>query len=133
VIRGRGSERTLIGVELLGVYDADNGLRGEVAYVVGHLLGRRECALCDITHSPVRRKPVWDAMVADLGVTFGLRHRNELTPAERSVVARVGAPVVMVVEHDSLEVLLDAAALRRADGDVVRFRAMLEEALSARS
>jgi hypothetical protein len=125
--------RTLVGVELLGVYDADGGLRGEVAYVVGHLLGRRECALCDVTHSPVRRKPVWDAMVADLGLTFRLRHRNELTPAERSVVARVGAPVVMVVDHDRIDVLLDAATLRRAEGDVVRFRTMLEEALTARS
>jgi hypothetical protein len=119
-------------VELLGVYDADGGLRGEVAYVVGHLLGRRECALCDVTHSPVRRKPAWDAMVEDLGLTFRLRHRNELSTTVKSVVARVGAPVVLVVDRERIDVLLDAAALRRADGDVARFRALLEEALAAR-
>ena len=114
------------------MYDADGGLRGEVAYVVGHLLGRRECALCDITHSPVRRRPAWDAMVEDLGLTFRLRHRNELTETERSVVAQVGAPVVLVVDGERIDVLLDAAALHHADGDVVRFRALLEEALAAR-
>jgi hypothetical protein len=119
-------------MELLGVYDAEGGLRGELSYVVGHLLGRRECALCDITHSPLRRKPVWDAMVADLGLTFRLRHLNELSTVERSLVERVGAPAVVVVDQDGFELLLDAAALRRAEGDVVRFRAMLEDALAAR-
>ena len=44
-------------VELVGVYAADGGLVGEVAYVVGHLLGRTECALCDVTHETLRRKP----------------------------------------------------------------------------
>ena len=120
-------------MDLLGVYDADSGLRGELSYVVGHLLGRRECALCDITHSAVRRKPAWDAMVADLGLNFRLSHRNELTPAERSVVALVGAPVVLTVESGEPAVLLDAAQLGRCEGDVVRFRTILEEALAARS
>ena len=41
---------------LIGVYDADGGLRGELAYVLGHLAGRAECALCDITHSAVRKE-----------------------------------------------------------------------------
>lgn len=43
-------------VELVGVYDADGGLLGEAAYVVGRLCGTRHCALCDITHSAVRRR-----------------------------------------------------------------------------
>ena len=32
-------------VGFTGIYDADGGLRGEVAYVVGHLLGRAEFRL----------------------------------------------------------------------------------------
>ena len=46
------------------MYAADGGVLGEVAYVVGHLLGRTECALCDVTHRSVRRKPEWDAMTS---------------------------------------------------------------------
>ena len=53
-------------MDLAMVYDADGGLVGEVRYVVGHLLGRAECALCDITHGPVRRKQAFDELVADL-------------------------------------------------------------------
>ena len=54
-------------VELVGVYNADGGVAGEVRYVVGHLLGRAHCSLCDITHSPVRRKRAWDRMVGRTG------------------------------------------------------------------
>lgn len=78
--------------EFIGVYHADGGLRGEVRYVVGHLLGRTECALCDITHSPIRRKKQWDGFVADLGVPFRLLHLNEMPPDVASAVSRVGSP-----------------------------------------
>ena len=64
--------------ELVGVYDADGGLLGEAAYVWGKLRGTRHCSLCDITHSPWRRKPAWDAMAGELSVPIGLVHRNEL-------------------------------------------------------
>lgn len=120
-------------MELLGVYDADGGLRGEAAYVVGKLLGRRHCGLCDITHSPVRRKPVWDAFVADLGVPFRLRHLNELTPAEARAVAQAGAPVVLVVEDGRHETLVDAATLDGLGGDVDRFAALLTALLAGRT
>ena len=42
---------------LVGVYDADGGLLGEAAYVWGKVRGTRHCALCDITHRRVRRRP----------------------------------------------------------------------------
>jgi hypothetical protein len=42
--------------ELLGVYDADGGVRGELAYVWGRWRGGVHCSLCDITHTTWRRK-----------------------------------------------------------------------------
>ena len=112
--------------ELLGVYDAAGGLRGELAYAVGHLLGRRHCALCDITHSPVRRRREWDALVSGLAVPFRLAHLNELTAEEAAAVSRHGAPVVLAVEHDGrLRLLLDRSSLESAGGDVQRFAALL--------
>ncbi len=113
----------------LGIYDADGGIVGEFRYVIGHLLGTAECALCDITHSPVRRKPAWDRMVMSLGVPFDLRHRNELTAAEAAAVGSMGLPVVAVELTDGRIVrVLDAVALAACDGDVERFRALLESA-----
>ncbi|GAA1672382.1 hypothetical protein GCM10009807_15650 [Microbacterium lacus] len=64
-----------------GIYNADGGVGGEIRYVLGHLFGSAECSLCDITHSPVRRKPEWDRMVARVGLPIVLLHRNELDPA----------------------------------------------------
>ena len=116
-------------VEVVGVYDADGGIRGEVAYVVGHLLGRTDCALCDITHSPVRRRPRWDAMTARLPVPVRLVHRNETTPAEQAAWASVGLPVVLGATGGNHVVLLDRPALRALDGSVDAFEQALRRAL----
>ncbi len=70
--------------EYIGVYHADGGLVGEAKYVLGHLLGRTHCSLCDITHSPVRRKKQWDAFVDSLGVPF------RLLPPQRDAGGRRG-------------------------------------------
>ena len=41
---------------LIGVYNADGGIVGELTYVLGHLIGVRSCSLCDISHSPIKKK-----------------------------------------------------------------------------
>jgi hypothetical protein len=113
----------------LGVYDSDGGIVGELRYVIGHLLGTAECALCDITHSPVRRKPAWDRMVVTLGVPFDLRHRDELTASEAAALAGTRLPVVAGELSDGrLVPVLDATALAGCNGDVERFRAALAAA-----
>lgn len=63
--------------ELIGVYHADGGLIGELAYVIGKARGVTHCGLCDVTHRGVRRKREWDDMAAAMGVPFRLIHLNE--------------------------------------------------------
>ncbi|GIG54195.1 hypothetical protein [Demequina activiva] len=118
--------------ELAGVYDADGGVRGETAYVIGHLLGRAHCSLCDITHSPVRRKPAWDRMAATLPVPVRLLHRNELDADLADAID--GEPLALVAARvdGSWSVLLDAADLDGLDGDVDRFRGLLLSRLRER-
>lgn len=65
--------------EVVGVYDADGGLLGELRYVLGKILGRAHCGLCDVTHAALRQKPEWTAMVGRLGVPVALLHRNEVS------------------------------------------------------
>jgi hypothetical protein len=113
-------------VRYTGVYNADGGVLGEARYVIGHLLGRAECSLCDITHSPVRRKPAWDRMTARLGITVDLRHRNELDARLAGAVGDAPLPVVLGHRHDgTISVVLGAAQLAELGGSVDRF----EEAL----
>jgi hypothetical protein len=115
------------------VYDADGGLAGELRYVVGHLLGRAECSLCDITHGPVRRKGEYDALVARLerdGHTVEVHHRNEQAPAQAS--ASTGhLPCVLVADDPAgpWRVLVTADELRACEGDVAALSTALDAAL----
>ena len=116
---------------VLGVYDADGGLRGEASYVVGRLLGRRHCSLCDVTHSPVRRKPAWDDLVHGLGIPVRVVHRNELTAAEAAAAGAAGLPVLLGEREDgSFTVLVDPAGLDAARGSVEVVGRMLRAALA---
>ncbi len=118
--------------ELIGIYHADGGLVGEATYVIGHLLGRTHCALCDITHSPFRRKPAWDAMVQRLGVEFRLLHRNEVDADVRQLLNAHETPLVLArTDAGSLEVLLEPQDLELS-GSVTDFEQCLREALRRR-
>jgi hypothetical protein len=118
--------------ELVGVYDADGGIVGEARYVIGHLLGRAECALCDITHSPVRRKPAWDAMTRTLGIPFALVHRNEQSPEVAAVTATWGLPAVVGRDASGRwHALLTRGDLRAAAGSVEQVGAALTRLLRA--
>jgi hypothetical protein len=118
---GRGPTR------LVGVYHADGGLRGEAAYVLGHLFGRAHCSLCDVTHSPLRRKPAWDAMVARLGIRVDLVHLNERD--ERVAAASAETPCVLAEVDGHYRVLLGRADLDALGGDVTAFEAAVRTAL----
>ena len=119
---------------VIGVYDADGGVLGEAAYLWGTIRGTVHCSLCDITHSPGRRKKEWDAMVARLDATVELRHRNELTAAQSTAALKSGLPVVLVadLERQRYDVLLDAQDLDGLGGDVAAFGELLQERLAAR-
>jgi hypothetical protein len=119
-------------VEVVGVYAADGGLVGELTYVIGHLLGRAECSLCDVTHGSLRRRPEWDAMVQRLPVPVRLVHRNETTAPERAAHHRCGLPAVLGVRDDGERtVLLGPTELRALDGSVAAFETALRSALAA--
>ncbi len=121
-------ERRITG--LVGVYHADGGLRGEAAYVVGRLLGTAHCSLCDITHSLVRRKPAWDAMVRDLGLPFALVHLNEMPADVAAVVVWTGSPAVLATYDDQdPRVLLGPAELEACDGSLMAFEHALHAAM----
>lgn len=116
---------------LIGVYNADGGLVGEARYVVGHLLGLTSCSLCDITHSPIRRKPEWDAMVQKLSVPITVVHKNELSPELSVWLEDVTLPVVVGVDTDGdFQIVVDHETLDNSGGSVQTFRQQLETALS---
>ena len=113
-------------VRLVGVYDADSTIRGELAYWVGARLGRRHCSLCEITHGSVRERPAWRVCQAGLPVPFDTFHRDDQPDRIRAVAS--GRTPVVVAETDSEHVLLlGPSDLDACDGSIDRFVAEIEQ------
>lgn len=113
-------------VRLVGVYDADSTVRGELAYWVGAHLGRRHCALCDITHGSVRQRPEWTACQAALPVQFDTYHRND-QPSSVRAAANGSAPVVVAETDTGHVVLLVPSELDTCKGSIDRLVEAIEQ------
>ena len=115
---------------LVGVYDADGTVLGELAYFVRARLGRAHCALCDITHGRVRERDEWKARKATFDVPFDAYHRDDQPDAVRAL----GPPPLVAAELDdgTYEVLLDAGALEACAGAPERLVAALDAARAGR-
>lgn len=116
-------------VELVGVYHANGTLRGELAYVVGKVFGRAHCALCDITHGTLRRKPEFDRCASQLPVPLTLVHLDERSSAVAEATEGATPCVAARYGDDSVEVLLTADDLERCSGDPARLVAEIERRL----
>jgi len=116
---------------LTGVYDADGSLRGEVAYVVGKLLGRRHCALCDITHGSLRPRPTWEACRTSVRVPFEVVHLDERTPEVRAA-SEGHAPCVLAHTDGGVELLLSSGDLEACAKDPARLVAAIEQRVDER-
>ncbi|MCB0993918.1 MAG: hypothetical protein KDB21_02420 [Acidimicrobiales bacterium] len=112
---------------LVGVYDADGTMRGELAYWIGARLGRRHCSLCDITHGSVRERPEWRACRAGLPVPFETYHRND-QPAAVRTAADGQAPVVLADTDGGLVLLLAPTDLEGCQGSIERLTEAIERA-----
>ena len=117
-------------MRLVGVYRADGGLVGEARYLLAHYLLGRHCTLCDITHSPFRRRAAWDEQVASLGIPFDLLHLNELS-ADQSAFVGDGAACVFSESSAGRVMLLDNEDLENAHGDITAFFGALRRALAS--
>lgn len=114
---------------LIGVYDADGTLRGEIAYWISARFGRAHCSLCDLTHGAFRPRAAWKAACAGLPVPFHTYHRDD-QPAAVRTAAGGRVPVVVGETASGLHLLLDPAALQACAGDLDRFTAALYTAVA---
>ena len=122
------------GKTLIGVYKADGGLVGEVSYFLGHLVGVKECSLCDITHSPIMKKKAFKEFEARLraerGIDMRLVHMNERTEAELAASKGREPCVLLQYEDGSISMFLDYEELKAAGGRVNSFEKLVESRLN---
>lgn len=110
---------------LVGVYDADHTLQGELRYWVGARLGRSHCALCDISHGWVRTKHQWREYRAGLGVPFDTVHRDDQPEGTRALGT---LPLVAAETDHTFVLLLDGDALERCTGSVALLASAIRHA-----
>lgn len=114
-------------VSLVGVYDADGSLSGEVRYWIGARLGRTHCSLCEITHGLFREKSDWKDCRRELNAEFTTFHRDD-APADVLEACAHQLPVVVARQGSELIVVLGPGELESLGGDVEAFHAALVSA-----
>jgi len=115
-------------LRLVGVYDADGTLRGEVSYWIGARLGRTHCSLCDITHGIARERRDWKVCRAGLAVQFDTYHRNDQPDAVRRAL-RGTVPAVVAETNAGVVLLVGPATLDECAGSTDSLVAAIERAV----
>lgn len=100
---------------LVGVFDAEGTLRGELTYWVGARLGRAHCALCSITHGTFRERDDWRLCRAGLPVPFATFHRDDQPTAVRDLLG-THLPAVVAVTEAAHVLLVGPDALNACHG-----------------
>lgn len=115
--------------ELIGVYDADATLWGELSYWVGARLGQRHCSLCDITHGLFTEKREWQACRSELGVTFTTFHRND-QPDDIRACLGTHLPAIAARTDEGVYVFVTADELEACGGEAEKLRKLLASRLA---
>ena len=84
---------------VLGVYDADGTVLGELSYFVRARFGRAHCELCDITHGRLRERRDWREQRPRLPVPVAVYHRDD-QPETARLAGGSSPPVVLVETND---------------------------------
>ena len=116
-------------MKLIGVYNANGGLLGELSYVLGKFLGTRSCSLCALSHDLIREKSHFRDWRQNLPVPFELLHLNEVNEVVfRAIDGR--APCVIWIEGATIRDVLTDQELCRMGGDEALLMSAVEEWLS---
>ena len=102
-------------VRVIGIYDADGTIIGELTYFWQKTFRGRHCTLCDITHGAIKMRSEWNLAVAELGFEFELLHRDEATLRHTSVQGYQTPCVLAQGESGEIFLLLNSEDLGLCD------------------
>lgn len=115
---------------IIGVYNARGTLWGEVSYLVQRTFAGKHCALCDITHSSVRRRPLWDQQARKFSleheIAVELLHLDEVPP-QLAQMPEFRAPAVFALRDDnSYALIMEPQDLEHCEDSPEQFFMMLK-------
>ena len=102
--------------EVVGIYNADGTIGGELSYAFAKLARRGSCELCDVTHgwNPLGKRS-WKAAVeqSDLNLTF--IHRDEALPEQLAAAGQL--PAVVMSSDDGWRVIMTSSEFTEFKSD----------------
>lgn len=101
---------------LVGVYNAEGSVRGEIAYLFAKVTGRAQCALCDITHGWVRPSREFLQVVHEIPVPIEFVHSDSRSEALKAASGGT-VPCVLAQTDDGLMLLLGPDDIERCEGE----------------
>jgi hypothetical protein len=118
-------------VRLVGVYNAEGTLLGEVSYWIGARFGRAHCSLCDITHGVFTERADWRACRATLPVPFVTFHLDDQPDTVRAALRGTAPAVVAEADDGTVVVLLGPTELEACAASPERLVQAIEQALTS--
>jgi hypothetical protein len=115
--------------KIILVYNGDSGLGAILMDVLKKATGREDCALCEITYSPLGKRREWAACEQRLGVAVEALHRDRLPPEWG--IGRGELPCVLGRSQGGRPtILLTRAEIAACRGSVAELERKLREALA---
>jgi len=107
--------------QVVGIYNADGSVTGELAYAAAKLTGRGSCELCDITHgwNPFGRRE-YKTAVQQSGLDITFIHRDEALPEQLAAAGQL--PSIITLGDDGWENIMtpsDLAAFKAVPGELI--------------
>tara|TARA_B110000438_G_scaffold278342_1_gene301800 strand:- start:419 stop:766 length:348 start_codon:yes stop_codon:yes gene_type:complete len=101
---------------LVGIYNADSGIIGELTYLFNKVLGKNHCHLCDLTHgwNPNGRRS-WKEACATSSLEISFIHRNEATDAQLAAAELL--PAVVAFNDGKWVCIVTSAELAKHSDD----------------
>ncbi|WP_288775173.1 hypothetical protein [uncultured Psychrobacter sp.] len=107
--------------KIIGIYNANGSLLGEMRYVFDKVFLKKHCALCDITHGmSYKAKRTWLEQAERFQIPIETLHLDEISNDIRQVVADK-VPCVVIVDRDSINIVMSSEELQACDSNQEQF------------
>ena len=124
-------------IELIGIYDADGSVMGEIKYIYNKVFKNKHCSLCDITHGSIKEKGEFKACKARLPIPLRTIHLDEQDDDLRRFTSiNICVPCVVgrkTNDHNNFDIVLNNDDLQSCDKSVDRFEKLLRQRLEMES
>jgi hypothetical protein len=107
--------------EVVGIYNADGTIGGELSYAFTKLSRRGSCELCDVTHgwNPLGKRS-WKAAVEQSELNLTFIHRDEALPEQLAAAGQL--PSIIALSDDGWQNIMtpsDFAAFKAEPGELI--------------